>query len=364
MTNTISQLSAFTTISSGVVQPNEDANIIIYDPGLRHTAPFRSEISFINGETGKLWYRDKDIAEVYQLAPLLVLRLLTGRRFEEAMVDYTFSIEEQVCLNTLFEIFPGSVSMTTFSMAVQALESLKRVDAIRCFFRAHKLLFLLLTKDSDQATSLQYHSSHYLEFMTASQDAGLQQVVTNLHAEHGLSCSTNVVRCVASAGGSLLSSILAGIEAFAGPLHGGASQEVSKLVDATLNLNKSVQSVLAEMKKDKKRVPGLGHRVYKTWDPRARIMHAIVNSETQIFRQEEQRTVLELVKYADSEYFKSRGIYPNPDLFNGLLFRRAFSSFDNNLVPLCFSRMIGWLAHYLEEVSSGSPIVRPTHIQL
>lgn len=363
MTNTIGQLTTFKLVNSEVVQPKKDADIIIYDPGLRHTAPFRSSISSIHGDTGRLWYRDMDIAEAYQLSPLSVLELLVGRQFEQSTVDYSFSIEEQNCLSDILKLFSGPMSMSKFSIAVQTLENLKRVNTTNTFFRAHKLLFLFLTNDSDLETSLPYNGGQYLEFMTSSRDVNFRQMITNLHAEHGISCSTNVVRCVASAGGSLLSSVLAGVEAFSGLLHGGASQEVSKLIGEVLTLN-ATRSYLDNMQRNGKRIPGLGHRVYKTWDPRAYIMYRHITCKSHSFSEEEQGIVLELVEYTNSEYFRERSIYPNPDLFNGLFFRRAFSSFDNNLVPLCFSRMMGWFAHYLEEISSGDPIVRPTHIQI
>lgn len=363
MSDPPNQSCEFDSLGERVIQPKAGATFIIYDPGLRHTAPYRSSISTVDGDSGTLRYRGTDIAEIWQQSPRLVLRQLCAVEYDSAVTDYPFTTDERLCVAALLERLQLADTISAFSIVALALENLGALETPQAFFRMHKLLFLLLTHDGPR-DAIDFDSNSYQCFMRSEGPEWLlQRMATNLHAEHGISCSTNVVRCVASAGGNFTSAVLAGVEAFKSPLHGGASQNVTELVASVVSSGLPVSSYLDSVQSSGRRVPGLGHRIYRTWDPRAKIMFDYIVAHPDLFDAAERQVVSDIVFYADSQYFRRRKICPNPDLFNGIIFKKAFSSFDGNVAPLCFSRMLGWFAHYLEEVASGGPIVRPTHVE-
>ncbi|WP_128575537.1 citrate/2-methylcitrate synthase [Photorhabdus temperata] len=188
-----------------------------------------------------------------------------------------------------------------------------------------------------------------------------------LHAEHGLNCSTATVRAVASSGADPFNAVAAGICAFSGPLHGGASEEVGLMIDDMHDNSKNISTFIDELVERKQRLMGFGHRIYKQPDPRASYMSDILAKQKAKF--DVISSYVNISQELASEvskrpYFSQRGLYPNPDLFNGLLLRRAGFKSHMNTALLCFSRTAGWLAHYYDSIESKAPILRPQELYL
>lgn len=186
-----------------------------------------------------------------------------------------------------------------------------------------------------------------------------------LHAEHGMNCSTMAVRTVASSLASPFDAIAAGIAAFSGPLHGGASERVGRMIDEICRNKTDISLLVQEHIDHKRRLMGFGHRIYKKTDPRASYMHTLLSSKAAKFASVRSYADVALALYTEvlhRDYFSMRGIYPNPDLFNGILLRRAGFPSKMNTALLCLSRAAGWLAHYYDSVDSRAPIIRPQEL--
>ena len=186
-----------------------------------------------------------------------------------------------------------------------------------------------------------------------------------LHAEHDQNCSTATVRNIASSGGDIYSAISCGILAFKGKLHGGASQYVPEMYEEILQNNIDIDQYVDKKIKNKERLLGFGHRVYTCWDPRAKIMFDLLNSSALNFSEINayKDVALKLIKRTSEDtFFKIRGIFPNPDLLNCILFKLIGVPSEMNTVFLSLSRVVGWLAHYCEHIQDKLPIVRPRQI--
>ncbi len=186
-----------------------------------------------------------------------------------------------------------------------------------------------------------------------------------LHAEHEQNCSTFTVRTVASSGGDVYSSVAAGIAAFKGKLHGGASQSVSEMYQELLEYQLEVKDYIKDKVRKKQRIMGLGHRIYRCWDPRAKIMFDMLSSEC-INRSAAvcyKRLATSIIKHiSEDEFFVKREIYPNPDLFNCIFYKLIGVPSSMNTVMLSISRIAGWLAHYHESIKENSPLIRPRQL--
>ncbi|MFT8212150.1 MAG: citrate/2-methylcitrate synthase [Symbiopectobacterium sp.] len=186
-----------------------------------------------------------------------------------------------------------------------------------------------------------------------------------LHAEHGLNCSTLAVRTAASNGAAPFAAIVAGLCAFKGPLHGRASREVGMQHDQLLRESQDVSRYIDDCLTHGRRLPGIGHRLYKQPDPRAAYMQRLLQNARADFASVSPHIDLcdAIVHHVNHRpYFTQRGLHPNPDLFNGILLRRIGFPPEMNTLLLCLSRTVGWLAHYYDSVSSKAPLIRPQEL--
>nr|WP_274727900.1 citrate/2-methylcitrate synthase [Xenorhabdus bovienii] len=154
---------------------------------------------------------------------------------------------------------------------------------------------------------------------------------------------------------------------FSGPLHGGASEKVGLMIDDIHENSRNISELIDEIIDKKLRLMGFGHRIYKQQDPRASYMQDILVREKEKFN-----TIFSYINISQGlafevskrSFFSQRGLYPNPDLFNGLLLRRVGFESHMNTALLCFSRAVGWLAHYYDSIDSKAPILRPQEVYL
>ncbi|MGV3589513.1 MAG: citrate/2-methylcitrate synthase, partial [Adhaeribacter sp.] len=214
----------------------------------------------------------------------------------------------------------------------------------------------------------------HMMFSTPEQDYEINPVVVDalnklliLHADHEQNCSTSTVRLVGSSHASLYSSISAGINALWGPLHGGANQEVIEMLEAIKQDGGNSEKWLekAKDKNDPFRLMGFGHRVYKNFDPRAKIIKAAcdnilnnlgVNDPTLNIAKELEQAALQ------DPYFVDRKLYPNVDFYSGIIYKAIGLPNEMFTVMFAIGRMPGWIAQWKELRENKEPIGRPRQI--
>jgi citrate synthase len=187
-----------------------------------------------------------------------------------------------------------------------------------------------------------------------------------IHADHEQNCSTTAVRAIGSAQANLYSTIAAGVSALSGPLHGGANQAVIeqlRMIQADGDVLKFIKK--AKDKNDPFRLMGFGHRVYKTYDPRAEIVRTecenyLKNSGINDPLLDIARKIEEIAR--EDSYFVDRGLYPNVDFYTGILYRAMGIPENMFTVMFALARLPGWVAHWREMIGDSTKIVRPRQI--
>ena len=188
-----------------------------------------------------------------------------------------------------------------------------------------------------------------------------------LHADHEQNCSTSTVRMVGSSHAGLFASISAGVSALWGPLHGGANQAVLEMLEEIHNNGGDTDKYLAKAKdkEDPFRLMGFGHRVYKNFDPRAKIIKQAANEVLATLGVEDP--ILEIARKLETaaledEYFKARNLYPNVDFYSGIIYRALGIPTDMFTVMFAIGRLPGWIAQWKEMRENKEPIGRPRQI--
>jgi citrate synthase len=190
------------------------------------------------------------------------------------------------------------------------------------------------------------------------------EVLFILHADHEQNCSTSAVRAVGSSQVDPFSAIAAGVAALYGPLHGGANEQVLHMI-TEIGSKKNIPAFIEGVKSGKQKLMGFGHRVYKSYDPRARIVKKLADEVfAQIGVDKDLEIALELERIALSdEYFISRKLYPNVDFYTGLIYRSMAFPTDFFTVLFAVARTAGWLAQWEEMLTDPEQkIARPRQI--
>ncbi|RME93807.1 MAG: citrate (Si)-synthase, partial [Verrucomicrobia bacterium] len=186
-----------------------------------------------------------------------------------------------------------------------------------------------------------------------------------LHADHEQNCSTATVRMVASSQANLFASAAAGVCALWGPLHGGANQAVIEMLQQIHDSGDDGSKFLARVKAGETRLMGFGHRVYKNYDPRAKIIKAACDSVLEKLHMSDP--LLDIAKHLEEkalhdEYFVERKLYPNVDFYSGIIMRAIGIPIEMFTVIFAIGRMPGWIANFKEVIESKSRIYRPRQI--
>ena len=190
------------------------------------------------------------------------------------------------------------------------------------------------------------------------------EVLFILHADHEQNCSTSAVRAVGSSHVDPFSAIAAGVAALYGPLHGGANEAVLRMINE-IGHPKNVGAFIESVKQGKGKLMGFGHRVYKSYDPRARIVKALADEVfTQVGMDKDLEIALELERIAlEDDYFVSRKLYPNVDFYTGLIYRSMAFPTEFFTVLFAVARTAGWLAQWEEMLNDKEQkIARPRQI--
>jgi len=378
-----------------------ETGLITLDPGYGNTGACSSAITYLDGENGVLRYRGYPIEQLaehstfLEVAYLLIWGELPDRerldRFVTEVTHHTLIREE---MRHFFDSFPadahpmavlasGTVGMSTFYPDSQNIFDPDAVEVTtnRLIAKLPTLAAWSFKKAIGQPyvyprNDLGYSANLlHMMFAVPSEDYEVDSEVAKaldllliLHADHEQNASTSTVRLVGSTHANLYASISAGISALWGPLHGGANEAVIETLERIVADGGDVQKWVDKAKDPDHsfRLPGFGHRVYKDFDPRARIIQraaervlAATGADDRLFEVAQQ---LEEVALRD-EYFVSRKLYPNVDFYSGLIYRAI--GFPKNMFTNCFAigRLPGWIAQWREMLTSeDARIGRPRQV--
>jgi citrate synthase len=378
-----------------------ETGYITLDTGYKNTGATVSKITFLDGEEGILHYRGYPIeqlaekASFLEVAYLLIYGELPNKEqpyfFENSVTNHTLIHED---LRRIFEAFPtGAHPMGVLSSMLASLSTYypESQDPHRDFkaidLTMHRLVAKIPTLAAQAYKNSQGHpvnypknSLNYVEnflymmFGMPTEDYQLDPVIVDamnklliLHADHEQNCSTSTVRIVGSSQANLYSSISAGVAALWGPLHGGANQAVIEMLEMIKNDGGNIDSWIARAKdkNDSFRLMGFGHRVYKNFDPRARIIKKACDDV--LDKMGINDPILEIAKKLEAhalkdEYFIERKLYPNVDFYSGIIYRAIGIPTEMFTVMFAIGRLPGWIAQWKEMIERSEPIGRPRQI--
>lgn len=374
---------------------------ITLDIGYKNTGSTKSAITFLDGELGILRYRGYPIEQLAEKSSFIEVAylLIYG---ELPTKDQLANFAERITIHTnlhenfkkIFEGFPSSAhpmgvlsalvsSLTAFYPgAINPDEEPGEIDItiIRLLAKLPTIAAWSYKNSKGQPliyprNDLDYCSNFlYMMFALPNQEYKIDPVVVEalnilliLHADHEQNCSTSTVRTVGSAHASLYSSIAAGINALWGPLHGGANQAVIEMLEEIKADGGDVKKYInkAKDKNDTFRLMGFGHRVYKNFDPRAKIIKKACDSV--LSKLGVNDPILDIAKRMEEEalkdpYFVERKLYPNVDFYSGIIYRALGLRTDLFTVMFALGRLPGWIAQWKEMRETGEPIGRPRQV--
>ena len=379
-----------------------ETGYITLDIGFKNTASTTSAITYLDGEEGILRHRGYSIEELADKASFVevIYLVLYGELPTEAQYkEFDNSLREHTLVNegleSMFKAFPtGSHPMGQLMSMLSALGLFypKSMDPNRDDEAVNRTVIRLLAKMPTICAMISKkghghpvvfprndldYVSNYLN-MTFGQvtmtdytpDPVLVSAMNKLlilHADHEQNCSASTVRVVGSSQSNLYSSIASGVAALWGPLHGGANQKVLEMLEMIMNDGGDVQKYLdkAKDKDDNFRLMGFGHRVYKNFDPRARIIKKTCDEV--LNKLGVQDPVLEIAKKLEEAaltdpYFVERKLYPNVDFYSGIIYRAMGFPTEFFTVLFALGRLPGWIAQWQELRMERQPISRPRQV--
>lgn len=374
--------------------------VITIDPGYKNSGSCKSEITFLDGELGILRYRGYSIEDLAEKASFLEVSylLIFGElpttlqleQFENDIKKHTLVNEE---MKNIIDGFPKTAhpmgvlsaltsALTAFNPKAVNVDNEKEMYEAICKTMAKFLVIATWTYRKSMGYPLNYYDNTkgYVEnfmqlmFQLPTGPYKASPVVIDaldklfiLHADHEQNCSTSTVRMVGSSHAGLFASISAGVSALWGPLHGGANQAVLEMLEEINKDGGDTDKFLAKAKdkNDPFRLMGFGHRVYKNFDPRAKIIKKAAKEVLETLGVNDP--ILEIAKKLESaaledDYFKSRNLYPNVDFYSGIIYRALGIPTDMFTVMFAIGRLPGWIAQWKEMRENKEPIGRPRQI--
>ena len=375
-----------------------DRGLMSYDPAFLNTASCRSAITYIDGDNGILRYRGYPIEQLAENATFLEVAWLLRhgelpgqREYDQFTHDITFHTYVHENMRKFLEGFRYDAHpMAMLNSSIAALASF--YPSARNIFdeteRNISIIRLLAKTPTIAAFSYRHvkglpsvypdnrlsYVENFLSMVARMTESKYEanpvfaralEILFILHADHEQNCSTNAVRAVGSSHVDPFSACSAGVAALFGPLHGGANEQVLHMI-SEIGSVKNVPAFIESVKSGQGgRLMGFGHRVYKSYDPRARIVKKLAD---EVFRvvgvDKDLEIALELERIALSDdYFVSRKLYPNVDFYTGLIYRSMAFPTDFFTVLFAIGRMPGWLAQWEEMLlDKEQKIARPRQI--
>ena len=376
---------------------------VTYDEGFANTAACESKITYINGEKGILRYRGYPIEQLaenstfIETAHLIIYGELPTRTQMSAFSQKVLrNANVHESMRHLFEGFPNSSppmailsallnslgcyypemasnnrerDLQTFDEAATLLLSKARTIAAMSYRMKHGKPFVYPRLDLGYSQNFLHmmFSEPYHEYYPHDDVTKALDLIFLLHADHEQNCSTSTVRMVASGGANLFASVSAGVSALWGPLHGGANMAVMSMLQEIHASGDDGTRFIEQAKAGKRRLMGFGHRVYKNYDPRARILKEACNHVLNTAGCQSD-PLLEIAhtledKAIHDPYFIERRLYPNVDFYSGIILRAIGIPQDMYTVIFSIGRMPGWIAHWKEVAENPKgKIQRPRQI--
>ncbi len=375
----------------------DDFGMMSYDPAFTNTALCHSKITFIDGDKGILQYRGYPIEELAERSTYLetAFLLLKGELpTKSELQDWTYHITQHTFIHESIKKFLDGFhydahpmgmmisaigALSTFypdakdifnenSRRKQMYRLIGKMPTLAAFAYRHSLGMPYAYPDNDlsypanflnmlfKTTELKYRPNPVLERAL--------DVLFILHADHEQNCSANAMRCVGSSHVDPYSATAAATAALYGPLHGGANEEVLRML-LDIGSISNVPAYIRRVKNGEKKLMGFGHRIYKNYDPRARIIKKIADQVFEVMGRNPLLDIaLEVERIAlEDEYFVKRRLYPNVDFYTGLIYQSM--GFPVTMFPVLFAipRTSGWLAQWEEMLlDPEQKIARPRQI--
>jgi len=377
------------------------SGLITIDKGFKNTGSTESAITFLDGEKGILRHRGYSIEELadkssfIEVAYLVIYgELPTAEQLDKFKLEITRHTLVHEDVKAILDGFPSKAHpMGVITSLVSSLTAFypKSLDPNRSAEEINGTIIRIIAKLPTLAAwafknrmrqplvypnnNLDY-CSNFLRMMFGlpTEDYDVDPIVSKalnklliLHVDHEQNCSASTVRIVGSSHASLYASISAGIAALWGPLHGGANQAVIEMLEAIKADGGDVSKYIAKAKdkSDPFRLMGFGHRVYKNFDPRARIIKKAADDVLGALGVSDP--ILDIAKELEGvaledQYFKDRGLYPNVDFYSGIIYRALGIPTDMFTVMFALGRLPGWVAQWKEMRENGDPIGRPRQV--
>jgi citrate synthase len=380
-----------------IKKDEQDFGVMGYDPAFMNTASCRSAITFIDGEKGILRYRGYPIEELAERCTFLEVAwlLINGelptpdelKQWEAEIKHHTMLHEttKKFLEGFRYDAHPMAMLISTvaalstvykdardiFNKDVRRLQMkrlIAKVPTIAAYCYRHSLGYPYVYPDNDlsytenfmnmlwKMVEPKYHANPVL--------ARALDILFILHADHEQNCSANVMRNVGSSHADPYVALAAAAAALSGPLHGGANEEVLKMLDE-IGSKDRVPAYIERVKKGEVKLMGFGHRIYKNYDPRARIIKWTADRVFEVTgRNPKLDIALELERIAlEDEYFIKRKLYPNVDFYSGIIYQAMGFKPEMFTVLFAIPRTVGWLAQWEEMLlDPEQKIARPRQI--
>ncbi len=375
----------------------DDFGVMSYDPAYKNTASCESAITFIDGEKGILLYRGYPIEQLaercsfLEVAHLLLFGELPDR---EQLADWVDEVKHHTMLHenlkkfmegfhhdahpmgmfistvaTLSTLYPDSKQvLDPAARRLQIMRLVGKTPTIAAYTYRHGLGYPYVYPDNELSYAENFMNMLWrmVEPKYAADPALARalDILFILHADHEQNCSTSAMRAVGSAQADPFVSVAAAAAALYGPLHGGANEAVLRMLDEIGSVDK-VPAYVKSVKDGHGRLMGFGHRVYKNYDPRARILKKAAEQVFEVTgRNPKLDIAVELERIAlEDEYFIKRKLYPNVDFYSGIIYQAMGFSPDMFTVLFAIPRTVGWLAQWEEMITDPEQkIARPRQI--
>jgi citrate synthase len=377
----------------------DDFGMMSYDPAFKNTASTKSSITYIDGGKGVLRYRGYPIAQLAEHSTFLEVAflILNGELPNQEQID---SWRREITMHTLIHehikrLFDGfhydAHPMGMFISSVAALSTFypeaKDIDDVACrnlqvrrliakvptlaaFAYRHSMGLPLNYPDNDLT-----YSGNFLNMMFKMVEPKYEpdpilvraiNVLFILHADHEQNCGTNAMRSVGSSKVDPYNAVAAAAAALFGPLHGGANEAVLRMLNGIGHVD-NIPAFIKRVKAREVRLMGFGHRVYKNYDPRAKIIKQIAD---QVFEVTGRNPLLDIAQELErialeDDYFVSRKLYPNVDFYSGIIYQAIGLPISMFPVMFAIPRTVGWLAQWIEMLGDEEQaIARPRQIYL
>jgi citrate synthase len=375
----------------------DDFGLMTYDPAFMNTASCQSAITYLDGDAGILRYRGYPIEQLAEKCTFLEVAYLllngelpTSEQLEEwnSRVMRHTMIHENVRKfmdGFHYDAHPMGMLISTVAALSTFYPDVRNIADARCrrkqivrligkmptlaaFSYRHRLGRPYVYPDPDLS-----YTQNYMNMLWRKTEpkyaanpvlSRALEVLFILHADHEQNCSTSTMRAVGSSNADPFSTTAAAIAALSGPLHGGANEEVLRMLDE-IGSNNHIPAFIEQVKEGKRKLMGFGHRVYKNYDPRARIIKQVAEEVFEVTGRNPRIDIaLELEKIAlNDDYFIKRKLYPNVDFYSGIIYQAMGFTADQFTVLFGIPRTVGWLAQWEEMMlDPDRKIARPRQV--